>query len=105
MTCGDTAAQWVDPLGSAWSGTVGAQSLLAAFTNVSNVAATTVGVVPGAGVWVLDGTFRWTAALEGTEWHLEVSASTCAAGKVTYAEGGATDPNNVVYPVKLTRSL
>jgi hypothetical protein len=108
MTCGDAGNAWVpSSLGSAWSGTVGEDSLTATFESLLNAAATMVGLIPGAGTWSKnnDG-FHWTAALEGYTWHFLMHAEACNEnGDVTAAIGTAVDGNNNTFNVAMTRTL
>lgn len=105
--CGDTAAEWVDPLlGSAWSGSIGSTNATMVFTNVANAAATVMVPNSGVGTWVKSGSFRWNATAAGIwSYTLEVSAVACAGGKVTSAQGGGTDALGIIYSVLMTRTL
>lgn len=105
--CGDTAAQWVDPTsGSAWSGTIGSNSFTAVMVPTLSAAATVIMPNSGAGTWVYDYSFRWTASAAGVwEYRFEVGPASCSGGQVTAAGGGATDALNVVHSVSMTRTL
>ena len=113
MTCGDGAAAWIGS-GSVWSGvfapgTEDEKSFTAMFLPEllgSRLAATVIALESGAGTWVLDNTFRWSATAAGI-WHydFEATAVTCdGTGKVTYAEGGVTDDHSVVHSFNMTRT-
>jgi len=113
MACGDTTAEWVGSGGSVWSRVLdaGTASELS-FTLVLapeilgvRAAVTVVVAESGAGTWTHDYDLRWSATLAGVwEFHFEVNAQLCANGKVTSASGGATDGQNVVHSVTLTRT-
>lgn len=107
--CGDTVAEWVDPLlGSAWSGTVGASSFTAVHTSVLNASVTAVSGLTGTGLgtWAKPHNLGWTASAAGI-WFLrfEMSPDACAGGKVTAASGGASDAFGNVSSVVMTRTL
>lgn len=106
-TCGDTTAEWVDPiLGSAWSGTIDSDAMTVVLTPALNAAATVIVTQSGAGTWVHDYDTRWTASAAGVwDYLFEVSASSCSGGKVTAASGGATDALSVIHSVSMTRTL
>lgn len=110
MSCGETANAWVPSLvGSIWSGTVGTDSMIAAFTIVlgNKLAATTVGLVPGTGIWSKDSTgFHWTTTLEGISWTFNVHAESCNDNDdVTSAAGSAVDSLSNTKSVTMSRII
>lgn len=107
-TCGDTAAEWVDPtLGSAWSGTVNGQNLTVVHTNVSNASVTVVNGLTGTGLgsWGKIYGFIWSADALLWSYRFEVNAISCSGGQVTSAGGGAQDALGNIHSVSLTRTL
>lgn len=106
MSCGDAANSWVPGLApSAWTGTVGSDSLVVVFVNALSAAAAVVGLVPGVGTWSKDSEgFKFTTALEGVTWHFLVHADACAVnGDVTAASGNALDGNNTSHAMAMSR--
>lgn len=105
--CGDTAAQWVDPVaGSAWSGTVGSTGFTAVMTPALNLATTVIVTQSGLGTWTHSYSFRWTGSVAGIwSYTFEVGPVSCSDGKVTAAAGGATDDLGVLSFINMTRTL
>ena len=108
MTCGDTSAQWVPLLGSAWTGSItdSSTAVEVILVQAENLATTVVGEIPLVGVWAFSGgQLTWTAATEGISYTFTVSATTCASGKVTVANGGVGDSFGVGHPFTMSRVL
>lgn len=109
MTCGDTSAQWVAALlGSTWTGSVtdeGAQSLAVVLLPTAALAVVTVDGVPLVGTWafVNGSQVEVSVSTEGIAWLFQMSATACASGKVTAAEGSARDPFQVGHPCSWSR--
>jgi len=108
MTCGDTSAQWVPALGSAWTGEItdSSTAVEAIFVQLDSAVASVVDGVPLVGVWdFVDGQLTWTAATEGISYRFTVTATTCSGGKVTVADGGVGDSFGAGHPFTMSRAL